>query len=483
MKVGKTKDFYVISKIRHNGVTGSCIFNSAYWPDGRNISFLVEAGAAQGKDNKDYFNSFFPFNAEKISFIILTHDHTDHQGLLPVVVRQGFKGHIYTHYATANLLNVSLFDSCKIYDSFSNEPLATRNEDKKTLDLVLGCATKKIIKPDKNIRIVFYSNGHLVGAVVVLVVITCPGEDDITLIFSGDYKDHNVFFNVEIPPKQVRELNISALFCESTYGDVDSTDSMFKKCLAENTSRALKEGKTVIYPAFSKGRYQEVLFDIKMWKKHNIIPEDTLVYADGRNAQKITSMFRFNDLGIKKIMKNFVPKETKFVPMTRDRMKYRRKIMENNTPKIIIAPGGMVSYGPIQNYVDYYLSRNDALIHLLGYCSPDSKGYELLNTPIGEKISYNGHEQVKLCEVLKTSEKTSHAQRDVLLRFIKYFLNVNSIIINHGEEEVQKKFREFLLEHLNLPEDKILTASSDIAYRIESNGVTDLIPTKMDSLF
>lgn len=107
----------------------------------------------------------------------------------------------------------------------------------------------------------------------------------------------------------------------------------------------------------------------------------------------------------------------------------------------------------------------------------------LLNTPIGEKISYNGHEQVKLCEVLKTSEKTSHAQRDVLLRFIKYFLNVNSIIINHGEEEVQKKFREFLLEHLNLPEDEILTASSDIAYRIESNGVTDLIPTKMDSLF
>ena len=145
MKVGKTKDFYVISNIRHNGVTGSCIFNSAYWPDGRNISFLVEAGAAQGKDNKDYFNSFFPFNAEKISFIILTHDHTDHQGLLPVVVRQGFKGHIYTHYATANLLNVSLFDSCKIYDSFSNEPLATRSEVEKTLDLVLGCATKKIL--------------------------------------------------------------------------------------------------------------------------------------------------------------------------------------------------------------------------------------------------------------------------------------------------------------------------------------------------
>ncbi len=66
-------------------------------------------------------------------------------------------------------------------------------------------------------------------------------------------------------------------------------------------------------------------------------------------------------------MKNFVPEGTKFVPRTRERMHYRRRIMEDTNPKIIIAPGGMASYGPIQNYVDYYLSRNNALIHLLGY--------------------------------------------------------------------------------------------------------------------
>ena len=64
-----------------------------------------------------------------------------------------------------------------------------------------------------------------------MIVITCPGREPITIIHTGDYKDKNVFFNVETPPKAVRELNISNIVCESTYGGVDSTDPMFKKCL------------------------------------------------------------------------------------------------------------------------------------------------------------------------------------------------------------------------------------------------------------
>ena len=259
------------------------------------------------------------------------------------------------------------------------------------------------MKPDKNIRITFYSNGHLVGAVLTLVVITCPGEEDINLIYTGDYKDNNIFFNVEMPPKQVRQLNISAMFCESTYGDVDSTNPMFEKCLKKNTALALKEGKTVIYPAFAQGRYQEVLYDIKMWKKKGVIPEKTLVYADGGTSQEFTMRYMYNDLGIKKLMKDFVPRGTKFVPRSRDRQKYRREIMENNDPKIIIAPGGMGSYGPVLNYISYYLSRNDALIHYLGYCSPESKGYKLLNTPKGETVAYNGSNHIIACDVMKTA--------------------------------------------------------------------------------
>ena len=156
--------------------------------------------------------------------------------------------------------------------------------------------------------------------------------------------------------------------------------------------------------------------------------------------------------------------------------------MEDNRPKIIIAPGGMASYGPIRTYIDYYISRNDALIHLLGYCSPDSNGYKLLNTPIGETLSYNGSEHIKLCDVKKTAEKSSHAPRDILLNLIKYFPNTKSIVINHGTELTMSKFRNYLLDNLDLPEEQIVIASPEVAYRIESQGIVDMFPTHIESI-
>ena len=341
-------------------------------------------------------------------------------------------------------MTTSLYDSCKIADTVTGRPLCDVNEVEATLDLVVGCTTKKILKPDKNIKIVFYTNGHLVGADITLVVISCPGEEDITLLFTGDFKDRNIFFNVETPPKEVKNLNILAIFCESTYGNVDSTNPMFDKCLQNNTVKALKEGKTVLYAAYAQGRYQEVLYDIKMWKKRGIIPQNTLVYADGKASQENTIKYMYNDLGIEKIMRDFVPTDTKFVPRTRDRMEYRRKIMENNDPKIIIAPGGMASYGPIQNYIQNYISRNDVLLHLLGYCSEDSQGYRLLNTPLGEKVKYAGKEYVKWFDTKRTGEKSGHAPRNILLAFLEMFPNKQSIIIYHGENEIKHCFREFI---------------------------------------
>ena len=156
--------------------------------------------------------------------------------------------------------------------------------------------------------------------------------------------------------------------------------------------------------------------------------------------------------------------------------------MGNNNPKIIISSGGMASYGPVVNYIDYYLSRDDALIHLLGYCSPDTQGHKLLITPSGEKLTYNGHEYVMKCSVAKTSELSGHAPRDKMLRLIKMFPNTKSIIINHGEKETKVKFREYLLEHLDLSEEMISVAGPEIAYRIESTGIADVFPTNFESI-
>lgn len=347
----------------------------------------------------------------------------------------------------------------------------------------MGCTYKRHIKPHKNITIAFFSNGHLVGSVLTLIVITCPGKEEITILHTGDYKDNNIFFNVELPPKQVRDLNISNIVCESTYGDVDSNNLMFIKCLASNTAEALKNGKTVLYPTFSQGRHQEVLFDLKMWRNQGVIPKDTLIVIDGKSSQEYNARYMYSDLGIKKIMRNFMPKENTFhIPRSKDRAIYRRRVIEDPRPKVILAPGGMGSYGPVSDYISEFIPRNDVLIHALGYCSPDSTMFKLLNAEDGKTVRYNGKEMIKHCSVLKTAEKSSHSPRNKLLQLIRYFPNTKSISINHGDRNVQFLFRNYLLEHLNLPEDQIVVSDSETAVKIESSGITDCFQTHFKSI-
>ena len=300
-------DFCVHRYCRQSEVAGSSFFYSVHWPDGENVRFFLDAGAFQGVNNS-YLNGYFPFKAEKLSFGIVTHVHFDHVGLLPVIVRQGFKGKIYSSYGTVNLLDVALADTVKIEDKQLGRTIATAEEVEETLEKTVGCAYRKIIKPHKNIKIIFFENGHLIGAAVILIIISCPGREDITILHTGDYKDKNLFFDVDAIPENIKNMKISSFVTESTYGNVDSTNSKFDECLVENTVWAIKRGMTVLYPTFALGRHQEVLYKIKQIKEKELIPKETLVVVDGKASQIYNTRFQYSDLGIKLEMKKFLPK-------------------------------------------------------------------------------------------------------------------------------------------------------------------------------
>lgn len=480
MEVIKRNKSYVNRYCRHNNVTGSFFLYSVHWANGENIRFFVDAGAKQGEKNIGNFNGCIPFNTSKISFGIVTHNHFDHVGLLPTFVHQGFNGPIFTSYSTKKLLNISLYDSSTIVDRNLGRTLSSIYDVEKTLGQVIGCEYKRCIKPHKNITITFFHNGHIVGAVLTLIVINCPGEEPIIIIHTGDYNDHNMFFDVKMPHKKVRELNISNFVCESTYGNVDSNHPMFKKCLAENTAKALQNGMSVLYPTFAQGRHQEALFLLKIWKDKGIIPENTLIVVDGRSSQEYNARYQYANLGIKKSMKDFIPNGTLFIPRGRARVTYRNNIIQDYRPKVILAPGGMGSYGPVTSYLSEFIKRDNVLVHALGYSSPESTMYKLLNANDGDTIKYDGKMLTKHCMVAKTSELSSHAPRNKLLKLIRWFPNTKSISINHGEQEVQMLFREYLLDNLSLPEEQILTADSEVGVRIEANGITDFFNTDFE---
>lgn len=469
-------DFYVNAYTRSRDVTGSSKLFSVHFPNKTNYQFLVDCGMFQGKKENLRQNERIPFDAEKINAVFITHNHSDHTGLLPLLVLQGFNGTVYTSYGTSKIIDIGLYDSCKINSNELSKSLYTLDDVEKTLKKICGYVLKREMHPYKNITARFFSNGHLVGATVLYITISYPGYDDINLLFNGDYNNQNAFFKVERLPKYVRESNIAALFTESTYGDIDSTDKSFEPCLEHNIVQAAKEGKTIIFPAFSQGRYQEILLFLKTLQKQHKISMNMKIWADGLSDQEYTKRYLNEKLGIKKLHQNFLPYGFKFVPRN-ERRKYREEILGDPSPKFILAPGGMGHYGPIQKYISHYLSDENALIHYLGYCAEESKAYQLLNANYGNEVVYSGMLYTKKCTIMRTGESSGHAKRDILLAFANDLTNVKFIGITHGEQDTRKKFASYLHKNLENSATQIGVMHPDYGYRITSEGVTETFLT------
>lgn len=473
MLILKNNDFYVEVFSRSSSVTGSCILVKVHFPNGKKFQFLIDCGLFQGEPDASSKNWIIPFDAEEINAAFITHNHVDHIGLLPLLVKQGYCNPIFMSYATYNLIDVALYDSCKIKDPATGYRLYDINDVENTLDLMVGCCYKRILKPHKNIRVIMYPNGHLIGAVIILVQISYAERENINLIFTGDYNDKNMFFHVEPLPQNVQNMHIAALFTESTYGDIDSNDAKFAPCIIRNTQKAIADGKTVIFPAFSQGRFQEMLLYLKNMQEKNLLPLDVPIWGDGYSSLEYTKRYRTCDLGIKRLRTDFIPQNFHIVDR-KEKRAIRSAIINDTAPKIILAPGGMGSYGPIQSYICRYIPRDDALIHYLGYCSPESKASVLMEAAYGEKVSYAGIPLTKRCEFKWSGERSAHAKRDELRAFAESFTDLSSVLITHGEPETRIKYKDYLGDYLD-KSTSIHTLDSECIYRINENGVQDII--------
>ena len=260
--------FYNDIMALHKEVTGSCILNNIKFPDGRTKKFLVDCGLFQETEHSE-LNSILPFDASSIDFVIVTHNHIDHIGRLPLLVKNGFRGSIYMSKTTAKLLPHALGDSYKVLATrakLSGMPqLYTQKDVEMTLNQVQPQDYEKNFKIGESIKVTFFMNGHLPGAIIPLVRIHCPssGEKtykDINLLFSGDYNSKNMFFDVNPVPSWVREMPLTMVL-ESTYGDMDSSE--IKYVFEDNILNAISKGKDLILPVFSLGRAQEIMYVLR----------------------------------------------------------------------------------------------------------------------------------------------------------------------------------------------------------------------------
>ena len=258
--MGMKERLYVDIMATQPEVTGSCNLVIVKYPDHTTTRFIVDCGIFQEKDYSKY-NKDFPFDGENIEFALITHNHVDHIGRLPLLIKDGFKGSIYASNATCKLMPYALHDSYKVLKDVAkrnHEPqLYSEADVSEVCHRLVPCEFRQTVHVNQNISATFLKNGHLVGAALILVQIKYPGCDDINLLFTGDWNGKNMFFEVPKIPDWIKKLSLT-IVQESTYGTTDSKEAnAMAGTFEKNLLNCVGNGGTFVTMVFSLGRAQD----------------------------------------------------------------------------------------------------------------------------------------------------------------------------------------------------------------------------------
>ncbi|RNL55154.1 MBL fold metallo-hydrolase RNA specificity domain-containing protein [Pedobacter jejuensis] len=422
---------------------------------------LLDCGLFQGMGSvTNKLNSYFGFDAKKVTYLILSHAHIDHCGLLPRLVGEGFERKIFCTSATMDLARILMMDSAKIQmqdAEFSNRHLKPGQEREEPLytdeDVVKTVGNMKIVEYEEDfeiepgINLKFTDAGHILGSAAVHLTIT-ENNKPTHITFSGDVGRYGDLLLKS--PQQFDQADYILL--ESTYGDslhkdLDPIEDMLLQII-ENTCN-VKKGKVII-PAFSVGRTQELLYALNGLELKGKLP-DVLYYVDSPLSSKATEILRnhpevYNN-GVKETLKIdhdiFGFKGLRFVETVEE-----SKALNNDPrPCVIISASGMAEAGRVKHHIRNNISNYKNTILMVGYCEPTSLGGRLI---AGQKVVDIFHDDYEVkAEVRSIKSMSAHGDYDDLLQFLSGQdpQKVKQLFLVHGEYEVQQKFAERLKNH------------------------------------
>ena len=438
-------------------VTGSCYFLEA-----AGKKFLVDCGMEQGPDN--FENIPIPVPASELDFVLLTHAHIDHSGKLPVLYAEGFRGNIYTTYATVDLCEIMLRDSAHI-QMFEAEwrnrkgrrsgkepvqPLYDMNDAQGAISHLVGCPYQQILELADGIQVRFVDAGHLLGSASIELWLK---EDDTErkIVFSGDIgnKDQPLIKN----PTYLQSADYVVM--ESTYGDRShGPRASYEDELARVIQRTFDRGGNVVIPSFAVGRTQEMLYFIRRIKSEHLLPEfeNFEVYIDSPLAVEATSIFNksveecFDEDARALVQQGINPIGFPGLKMaiTSDESKM---INFNDNPKVIISASGMCEAGRIRHHLKHNLWRKDSTILFVGYQVPGTLGFSLLNG--AKEVRLFGETIEVAARIENLPGISGHADVEQLTKWAAAFENKpKKVFVVHGEDKVTEQFADHLKDTL-----------------------------------
>ena len=425
-----------------------------------NKKILLDCGMFQGMGfETDGLNRTWGFDPSEISYLILSHAHVDHSGLIPKLVSEGFKGKIFCTPATRELTTVLLEDSAGIQEDeikYVNKkrkllklpplkPLYTKEEAIKCKDQFHVIEYRTWFNIEEGIELLYTDAGHIIGSAAVHLRITENGKSE-QLTFSGDvgrYRDV-----ILKSPETFSQSDY--IIIESTYGNslhdlhVPTLDQL--RDWIERT--CIKRKGKLIIPAFSVGRTQEILFALNQLELERRLPEVDY-FVDSPLSIKATEI-------VKKYPQYFNSRIQKILEQDEDPfnfmgLQYIKDIEESkmlnfrNEPCVIISASGMADAGRVKHHISNNIENSRNSILMTGYCEPHSLGAKLQSDRKDVKIYGVSHEIH--AEIGSLRSMSAHGDYEDLSQFLacQDVKKVKKIFIVHGEHHVQEDFKERLL--------------------------------------
>ncbi|KHD90198.1 metallo-beta-lactamase [candidate division TM6 bacterium Zodletone_IIa] len=426
--------------------------------NGRKI--LLDCGMFQGlgKDTEP-LNMQFGFVAADIDYLILSHAHIDHSGLIPKLVKEGFQGKIFSTPATKELSDVLLQDSAQIQcddTKFINkkrakqglppyEPLYDLDDASKAFDYFNLVEYDVWTTIEKGIDLLFTDTGHIIGSAAMHLRIT---EKGITkqITFSGDVGRYNDA--ILRSPQTFSQSDYIIL--ESTYGNKlhDEAHGIADTLLHWIEHTCIEKKGKLIIPAFSVGRTQELLYALNQLSLEKRLPK-VAYYVDSPLSREATQVVKsypqyFNSR-IRKVMKHDQD------PFDFPGLSFIKTVDESKAlnyktePCVIISASGMADAGRVKHHILNNINDNKNTILMVGYCEPQTLGGHLLAG--AKEVKIFGDFYKVIAEVGEMHSMSAHGDYDDLLQFIACQQRdlVRILFLVHGEYDVQQDFRNRLV--------------------------------------
>lgn len=463
-----------------------------------NVRFAVDCGLFQGSSSiKERNYQPFRIDPTTIDFMILTHAHIDHSGLVPKLCANGFKGPIYCSQATLELSEILLPDSAHIQESEIERknrklgragkpllrPIYSVEDAQKSLKQFKSLPYDQSFSPAPGIEVKMRDAGHILGSAILEIWIT-EGEKTTKMVFSGDLGNYGQ--NIINDPTFIEEADY--LLVESTYGNrLHESNSTRIQQLQEAIDFTMKKSGNLVIPAFAVERTQDLLYDLSVLRKQGKLP-DVDVVIDSPLAVSATEIFERHP--------EFYDRETRDLinqgvnPFHLPGLKFSRTKEESmalnqlGDRAIIISASGMCDAGRIKHHLKHNLWRPESTVLFVGYQAQGTLGRRLLE---GEKlVNIHGESIGVKADIRQIDGYSAHADQAGILLWLKHFKTLPKMtFLVHGEEESAIALQALIEKELKIPVhipgwlDEVDIDPAAEAIRLETSPALEIAPVAL----